>query len=61
MWSGPDVESVSELTVELGRVGREVDVEEAVVLLGGDVVEALQRLHRIRRRDLFKEALELLL
>ena len=55
------MEAVRKLTVELGRVRGEVDVEEAVVLLGRDVVESLQRLHGVGRRDLLEEALQLLL
>ena len=50
-----------ELAVELGRVRGEVDVEKAVVLLRRYVIEALQRLHGVGRRDLLEEALQLLL
>jgi hypothetical protein len=52
---------VGELAVEFWRVGRQIDIEEAVLLLGGDVVQALQGLHWIGRADFLEEALELLL
>ena len=51
------MESVCELAVELRWVSAEIHVEEAVVLLCGDIVEALQGLHRIRRRDLLEKGL----
>ena len=50
-----------ELAVELWRVRRQIDVQEAMGLLCGDVIEALQGLHWIGRRDLLEEALEFLL
>ena len=57
MSGGPDVKSVCKLTIELRWVSAEVHVEEPVVLLCGDIVEALQRLHRIGRRDFFEKVL----
>jgi hypothetical protein len=45
------------LTIEFGRIRAEVDVQEAVGLLGRDVVEALQGLHGVGRADLLEEGL----
>ena len=52
---------MGELAKELWRVRRQVDVQEAMGLLGGDVVEALQGLHGIGRTNFLEEALEFLL
>ncbi len=52
---------MGELAEELWRVLGQVDVQEAVVLLGRDVVESLQGLHGVGRRDLLEEGLQLLL
>jgi hypothetical protein len=52
---------VGELAKEFWRVRRQVDVQEAMGLLGGDVVEALQGLHGIGRTNFLEEALEFLL
>ena len=55
------MESVRELAIELGRIRGEVEVQKHVVLLGRDVVEALQGLHGVGRADLLEEGLQLLL
>jgi hypothetical protein len=48
------------LTIKLRRVRAEVNVEEAVGLLGRMVIEALQCLHGVGRADLLEDGLQLL-
>ena len=52
---------MGKLAVKLGWAGCQVDVQEAMVLMGRDVVEALQGLHGVCRGYLLEEGLKLLL
>ncbi len=45
------------LTIEFGRIRAEVDVQEAVGLLGRNVIQALQRFDWVGRADLLEEGL----
>ena len=49
------------LAVELGGARGDVNVQEAVVLLGRDIVQTLDGLYGVGRADLLEEGLKLLL